>query len=178
MAATRLISIVGRHNAGKTTLLVALASEFARRKLRVMTLKHGTHQPELDREGKDTWRHWHEGKAERVLLEAPGERVLFEHTTAEGDPLALARRYLDGADLVLVEGFTSARIPKIEVYRLACGPAPLFSAAAEQALDWVAMVTDNTAFRAPFPVFRFNDTAWLVTLANLAWDRAKVLTPS
>jgi hypothetical protein len=40
------------------------------------------------------------------------------------------------------------------------------------------MVTDNTAFRAPFPVFRFNDTSWLVTLANLAWDRAKVITPS
>lgn len=178
MAATRLISIVGRHNAGKTTLLVALAAEFTRRRLRVMTLKHGTHAPGLDVEGKDSWRHWHEGKAERVLLEAPGQRVLFERTTGDGDPLALARRYLDGADLVLVEGFTSARIPKIEVYRLACGREPLFDQATENALDWVAMVTDNTSFRAPFPVFRFNDTSWLVTLANLAWDRAKVLTPS
>jgi hypothetical protein len=39
------------------------------------------------------------------------------------------------------------------------------------------MVTDNPAFRAPFPVLRFNDTAWLVTVANLAWDRAKILAP-
>lgn len=177
MAATRLISIVGKHNAGKTTLLVALAAEFGRRRLRVMTIKHGTHAPDLDQQGKDTWRHWHEGKAERVLLEAPGERVIFERTRAEGDPLELARRYLDGADLVLVEGFTAAPLPKIEVYRLACGAQPLFDPAQHDPADWVAVVTDNTGFRAPFPVFRFSDTAWLVTLANLAWDRAKVLTP-
>lgn len=177
MAATRLISIVGKHNAGKTTLLVALAAEFVRRRLRVMTVKHGTHQSDLDQKGKDSWRHWHEGKAERVVLEAPGERVIFERTRTEADPITLARRYLDGADLVLVEGFTAAPIPKIEVFRVACGPTPLFDPVTHEPADWVAMVTDSRDYRAPFPVFRFNDTAWLVTLANLAWDRAKVLTP-
>ena len=83
MAATRLISIEGKKNAGKTTLVVALVAELVRRKFRVMTLKHGTHAANLDHEGKDTWRHFHEGKAERVLLEAPGERVVFERTRAE-----------------------------------------------------------------------------------------------
>lgn len=70
MAATRIISIIGKKDAGKTTLVVALATEM-RRKLRVMTLKHGTHAADMDQKGKDTWRHWNEGKAERVLLEAP-----------------------------------------------------------------------------------------------------------
>src|SRR2546425_7271322 len=37
-----------------------------------------------------------------VLMEAPGERVLFERTAQEADPIALARRYLDGAEIVLV----------------------------------------------------------------------------
>jgi molybdopterin-guanine dinucleotide biosynthesis protein B len=170
-----MISIVGRHNAGKTTLLVALASELVRRRLRVMTIKHGTHTPDLDQRGKDTWRHWHEGKAERVLLESPGERLLFERTDRQGDPIELARRYLDGADMILVEGFTESPLPKIEVYRLAAGNEPLFDAAKHNPADWVAMVTDHAGYRAPFPVFRFSDTAWLVTLANLAWDRAKVL---
>ena len=64
-----MISIIGKKNAGKTTLLVALASELVRRKHRVMTIKHGTHTAEMDREGKDSWKHWHEGRAERVLLE-------------------------------------------------------------------------------------------------------------
>jgi hypothetical protein len=39
------------------------------------------------------------------------------------------------------------------------------------------MVTDHAGFRAPFPVFRFSDTAWLVSLASMAWDRAKILAP-
>src|SRR2546425_10659850 len=112
-----------------------------------------------------------------VLMEAPGERVLFERTAQEADPIALARRYLDGAEIVLVEGFKRARLPKIEVYRLAAGPEPIFDAKLHQSGEWVAMVTDNPAYRAEFPVFRFSDTAWLVTLANLAWDRAKILAP-
>src|SRR3989441_10011708 len=95
----------------------------------------------------------------------------------ESDPIALTRRYLDGADIVLVEGFKSAPLPKIEVYRLAAGPEPLFDPAVHDPGDWVAMVTDAPSYRADFPVFRFSDTAWLVTLANLAWDRAKILPP-
>ncbi|HEX4634408.1 MAG TPA: molybdopterin-guanine dinucleotide biosynthesis protein B [Gemmatimonadales bacterium] len=173
MAATRIVSIIGRQNAGKTTLLVALAAELRRRTLRVMTIKHATHQMQLDTEGKDTWRHFQEGHAERVLLEAPGERVLFERTTGTGDPVALAEEYLSGADLVLCEGFTAAPLPKIEVARRVAGP-PLWK---EGARDWIAMLTDDASFRADFPVFRFSDTSWLVTLGNLAWDRAKILSP-
>lgn len=176
MAATRIISIIGKKDAGKTTLVVALATEM-RRKLRVMTLKHGTHAADVDQRGKDTWRHWNEGKAERVLLEAPGERVLFERTDADGDPIALARRYLDGADIVLAEGFSAYPLPKIEVYRMACGDKPIYDPSRDNADQWVAVLTDNAAFRAPFPVFRFSDTSWLVSLATLAWDRARILPP-
>jgi len=177
VAATRMISIIGLKNAGKTTFLVALAAELSRRKFRVMTIKHGTHTADMDQRGKDTWRHWHEGKAERVLMEAPGQRVLFERTREESDPVALARRYLSGADIVLVEGFKRSPLPKIEVFRRVAGPKPIFDAGEHDPADWVAMVTDDAELRAPFPVFRFSDTAWLVTVANLAWDRAKILSP-
>lgn len=176
MSATRIISIIGKKDAGKTSLVVALALEL-RRKRRVMTLKHGTHTADLDQQGKDSWRHWHEGKAERVLLEAPGSRVLFERTERESDPVTLARRYLDGADIVLAEGFSAYPLPKIEVFRTACGDAPIYDPGRDNADQWVAMITDHPTFRAPFPVFRFNDTSWLVALANLAWDRAQILSP-
>ena len=177
MAATRMISVIGLKNAGKTTFLVALAAELVRRKFRVMTIKHGSHPADMDQQGKDTWRHWHEGKAERVLMESPGQRVLFERTTEESDPVTLARQYLTGADIVLVEGFKRAPLPKIEVYRRAAGPQPVFDPAVHDPAQWIAMVTDDRALRAPFPVFRFSDTAWLVTLASLAWDRAAILPP-
>lgn len=104
--------------------------------------------------------------------------IVEDSSGASEDPLALARQHVDDADIVLVEGFTTAHLPKVEVYRLSCGPDPLFEHSRGNANDWVAMVTDNAGFRAPFPVFRFSDTAWLVTLANIAWDRAKVLPPA
>ena len=175
MASTRIISIVGRKNAGKTTLAVALVSELVRRKHRVMTIKHGHHPADVDRTGSDTWRHFHEGQAERVLIASPELRVLFERSTDDYDPIGLARRYMEGADIVLAEGFKAAPLPKIEVYRRAVADKPLYNPRATNAREWVAILTDDPDFEAECSVLHFNDTIWLQLLASLAWDRALVL---
>ncbi|MGH7499615.1 MAG: molybdopterin-guanine dinucleotide biosynthesis protein B [Gemmatimonadales bacterium] len=175
MAATRIISIVGKKNTGKTTLIVALADELSRRGRRVMTIKHAHHPVEADRTGSDSWRHYNEGRAERVLLTAPGQRIVFEHAKDEADPLALARRYLDGADIVLAEGFKQAPLPKIEVYRPSVAREPLYQADAPDAARWAAIVTDDYAFQSDPTVIRFQDTMWLQLLATLAWERAMEL---
>ena len=175
MEPTRVISIIGRKDAGKTTLVVALAAEFNRQGKKVATIKHGHHPALLDTEGTDTWRHYNEGHARRTLIESPGQRVLFERTDADGDPEVLARRYMGGMDLVIVEGFKQSALPKIEVHRSKLHPAPLLNPTAPNAHLWVALVTEDPELRAPCPIFRFNDTAWLVTLSAIAWSRAKVL---
>jgi molybdopterin-guanine dinucleotide biosynthesis protein MobB len=175
VAETRILSVIGKKNAGKTTLLVALASEYARKGRRVMTMKHATHPADIDRPGTDSFRHFHEGKAERVLIASPDLRVVLERRPDVTDPVALARRYFEDADIVLVEGFRSAPIPKVEVYRREANPAPIFQPEATNARDWVAIVTDDERFEAPCPVLRFRDTMWLQLLANLGWDRARVI---
>ena len=175
MAAIRLVSIIGRKNAGKTTLTVALAAEFVRRRRRVMTLKHASDPMPLDREGTDSYRHFHEGRAERTLLVGPSERLLLEREPDSHDPVALAREYLDGADIVLVEGYKRAALPKIEVIRRASGQEPIYRLDHPDADDWLAVVTDGDRFDARCPVLRFQDTMWLQFLANLAWDGAKVV---
>jgi molybdopterin-guanine dinucleotide biosynthesis protein MobB len=177
VASTRIISVIGRKNAGKTTLAVALASELVRRGHRVMTIKHGHHPADADRQGSDTWRHFHEGRAERVLIASPSLRVLFERSPDEYDPVGLARRYMQGADIVLTEGYKAASLPKIEVYRRATGARPLYEPAAANAREWVAVITDDPEFTADCAVLRFDDTIWLQLLASLAWDRALVLHP-
>jgi molybdopterin-guanine dinucleotide biosynthesis protein B len=176
LATTRIISIIGRKDAGKTTLTVALASELARRGRRVMTIKHGHHPADVDRRGTDSWRHFHEGRAERVLLATPGLRALFERSEDEYDPAGLARRYLDDADIVLVEGYKRSDLPKVEVHRTAIQEPPLFDTASPAADQWVAIVTDDLAFEAACPVLHFQDTMWLQLLATLVWDNARELS--
>lgn len=173
--ASRIITVIGRKDAGKTTLTVALSSELVRRGHRVMTIKHGHHPANADRKGSDTWRHFHEGRAERVLISSPDLRVLFERSADEYDPLGLARRYLQDADIVLAEGFKGAPLPKIEVFRQSVAPAPIYDAKAPNASEWVAILTDDQDFTADCPVLHFTDTIWLQLLASLAWDRSLIL---
>jgi molybdopterin-guanine dinucleotide biosynthesis protein B len=175
VAGTRILSIIGKPNAGKTTLAIALASEFVRKGRRVMAIKHSGHQSEFDRPGTDSHRLFHEGKAERVLVAGPGLRVAFERRADDTDPVTLAQQYFEGADIVIVEGYKSAAIPKIEVFRRAASETPIFDPALPGASLWIAIVTDDEKFDAPCPVLRFRDTMWLQLLANLAWDRAKVI---
>src|SRR3989442_11368797 len=100
-------------------------------------------------------------------MEGPGQRVLWERTEQESDPIALARRYLGGADIVLVEGFKAAPLPKIEVYRLAAGPDPLFHPGGHDPGDRGAIGADHTKYRAHFPGVPFSDTPRLAPLPQL-----------
>ena len=136
-----------------------------------MTLKHGHHPADADRVGSDTWRHFHEGHAERTLIAGPEVRVLFERTPDDYDPIGLARRYLDGADIVLAEGFSRAPLPKVEVFRRAVAATPIYAEDGDTGL-WKAIVTDVAEFRAECPVLRFQDTMWLQLLASLTTECA------
>ena len=75
---TRIVSIIGHKNAGKTTLVAALSHEFKRQKKRVGTIKHAAHPVDVDRPETDSWRHFHEGNADGVLVASPELRVTFE----------------------------------------------------------------------------------------------------
>lgn len=172
---TRIISIVGKKNCGKTTMVVALAMEFGRRGYAVATLKHGTHPANLDAEGTDTWRHFHQGKAQRTLIESPEGRVYFERTESQADPIALAQRFMLGTDIIIAEGFSDSDLPKIEVFRSAVHDKPRYDSALPNADRWVAMLADQKIVGVPFPQFRFSDTAWLVAISALAWDEATLL---
>lgn len=175
MAETRILSIVGRPGAGKTTLAIALASEYTRKGRRVMAIKHAGLVPGLDRIESDGQRLYHEGKAERVIVATPGARVITERREDDTGPIELARKYFDGADIVLVEGFTAAPIPKIEVFRRGISPAPLYQPTLNSAAQWLAIVTDDDQLQAQCPILRFRDTMWLQLLANLGWEKAQVI---
>jgi molybdopterin-guanine dinucleotide biosynthesis adapter protein len=175
VAGTRVISVVGKKDAGKTTLVVAMLQDFVRRGRKVGTIKHGHHPAMVDQEGKDTWRHFQEGRSVRTMIESPGQRVTFEQTDGQADPIELVRQYFLDMDIVIVEGYKSRPLPKIEVHRKAVHRTPLFQAGAPSADQWIAMVSDDRSIRLPIPVFTFTDTAWLPSLMHMAWERAQIV---
>jgi molybdopterin-guanine dinucleotide biosynthesis protein MobB len=176
VAETRIISVIGRKDSGKTTLVTALSADFQRRGKSVGTIKHSCHHPNIDTEGTDTWRHFNEGNANQVIYETAEQRVIFERQQQESDPVDLTKKYLMDNDIVLVEGFKTHNLPKIEVVRKESTEPPLYDPAAPNASNWIALVTDRDDLDFSIPVFRFRDTAWMVTLSQILWAKAKIVT--
>ncbi len=120
---------MGWSGSGKTTLLVAVLPLLRAAGLRVSTIKHAHHGLELDKPGKDSFRH-REAGAEEVLVVGGQRWALLRETPSTGAPempdLAQLAARLAPVDLVLVEGFKSAGLPQIEVHRLSLGKPPLW----------------------------------------------------
>ena len=137
----QVLGIVGWSGSGKTTLLTALIPRLRISGLTLSTVKHAHHGFDMDRPGKDTFRH-REAGAHEVLV-ASGTRWALLHEVEGPEPAlpALLAR-MAPVDLVLVEGFKTHEFPKLEVYRPALGKPPIWR-------DWpdvVAVATD-----APLP---------------------------
>lgn len=139
------IHVVGRKNAGKTTLIVDLVGELCRRGLRVGTIKHTSHHHDPDVPGKDSWRHRQAGAAPVAILSRDVTAVFLASTPDVDEYERLAQFYAQ-CDLVLVEGGQAADALKIEVWRAEVVDAPLASTRA----DIAAVVTDDAiAVKAP-----------------------------
>ena len=173
MPGPRLIAVVGKKNSGKTTLVVALVKELVRRGHRVMTIKHGSHPFEIDQQGRDTWRHMHEGGAERVVMETPDMRVLLAKPEKPMGPRELAEHFLADAHFVVVEGFKDADLPKVEVFRKAVHAEALYQPGTPGSEHFKAIITDDREMRANIPILRFSDTAWMYRLVDIVLQGAK-----
>jgi len=155
-----IITVVGFSDAGKTTMIEKLLPELKRRGFRVGTVKHAHHGFAIDREGKDSWRHQRAG-ADMTALAGPDKTALIINTPVE--ELEDIRRMMPGMDLIVAEGFKSARLPKLEVLRRAVHANPLFL----EDPCLFALVTD-VAVPPPsannLAVFGLNDIAALADL--------------
>ncbi|MGE4480491.1 molybdopterin-guanine dinucleotide biosynthesis protein B [Acidocella sp.] len=116
-----ILAISGWSGAGKTTLIASLIPLFKARGIGVSSIKHAHHGVTLDKPGKDSFIHAEAG-AREVILATDGGFALFSHAET---PLPLLVSRLSPVDLVLVEGFKSAPMPRLAVYRPSLGkPAP------------------------------------------------------
>ena len=171
MARPPMVAVIGKKHSGKTTVTVRLAAELHRRGHRVMTIKHGAHTFNIDPATTDTYRHYHEGQAERVAMAAPDKFALIVRWSEELSPEEIAARHMSDADVVVCEGFKRSRLPKIEVFREAAHRSPLYDPADDSAHDYVAIVADTTIAGAAVPVIPLDEASWPEALADLVERR-------
>ncbi len=149
-----MVSIVGNSGAGKTTLLEKLIPELTSRGFRVGTIKHDVHGFQMDKPGKDSWRHKQAG-ASTTIISSPKQigmvmDVDYDHSPSELVP------YLSNMDIILFEGYKRAEHPKVEIFRPEVYPEPV----CREDPNLIALVSD-AAIDLGVPSFALADTEGL-----------------
>jgi molybdopterin-guanine dinucleotide biosynthesis protein B len=146
---------------GKTRLLRQMIPLLRQRGLRIGLVKHTHHDFELDTPGKDSYELRQAGAGQVLLASQHRWALIMERSPPCDPPLAqlLKRLDADALDLVLVEGFRRAPIPKIELYRSALGRLPQYPGDPYV----IAVATDgDLPVPTDLPCFDLNDPLSLV----------------
>lgn len=134
-----ILSIVSKKGSGKTTLIEKLIPELKNRGYRVGTIKHDTHGFEIDREGKDTWRHKQAG-AQTVVISSPWKISVIKDVDQEMDLDRIVEKFFSDMDVVITEGYKWAQKTQIEVFRSAAHQRALYTK--EQPHPLLAVMSD------------------------------------
>ena len=155
---TRIVAQVfgfaGYSGSGKTTLIEQLIPYFTGQGLQLALIKHAHHDFDIDQPGKDSFRHRKAGVREVLITSDQRWAIMHELKDAQEPDLASHLARLSPCDLVLVEGFKHAAIPKLEIYRAANGKPLLFP----QDTHIIAIASD-ILMETTLPIFDINAVA-------------------
>ncbi len=148
----KTFGFAGWSGSGKTTLIEKLIPLFVKRGLEVSLVKHAHHSFDVDLPGKDSYRHRHAGAAE-VLVTSSRRWVLMHELRGAKEPaLDDQVKRLSPCDLLIVEGFKFASIPKLEVWRPETGEGFLHPKDPH-----IVAVASDAAVQTTLPLLDLND---------------------
>ncbi|MBI3399160.1 MAG: molybdopterin-guanine dinucleotide biosynthesis protein B [Deltaproteobacteria bacterium] len=163
-----IVSIVGKSGSGKTTLLEKVVAELTKRGYKVGTIKHDVHGFEIDCEGKDSWRHKRAG-ATTVVLSGPGKIAVIKDVDKEWPPEMLCFSFINGADIIITEGYKKAGYPKIEVVRKTKSLKPI----CRKDKNLIGIASDIKFKSKDVPRFDINDSKGIANLIENRFLRKK-----
>lgn len=162
-----IISIVGKSDSGKTTLIEKLIPELTRRGHRVATVKHDIHGFEVDREGKDSWRHKQAG-AHTVVISSPHKVALIRDVEKDLTLDEIRDKLVQDVDLILSEGYKKDVQPKIEIFRKEKQKELLCTKE-----DHLVAIASNQKFDMGVPCFGLEDMKGLADFIEKEFLRSK-----
>jgi molybdopterin-guanine dinucleotide biosynthesis protein B len=168
----KIIGIAGFSGSGKTTLIEKVIPILVGEGLRVSLIKHAHHEFDVDQPGKDSYRHRHAGCAEVLVSSSKRWALMHELRGAPEPSLDEQLKQLSPCDLVIVEGYKSAPIPKVEVHRRE-STAPLLHPEDEHV---VAVATDEP-LPTKLPQFGLDDAPAVARfiIQHLGLNRARLV---
>ena len=113
----KIIGIAGYSGSGKTTLIEKVIPLLVLEGIRVSLVKHAHHEFDVDQPGKDSYRHRHAGCSEVLISSSKRWALMHELRGVREPSLHEQLEHLSPCDLVIVEGYKSEPIAKIEVHR-------------------------------------------------------------
>jgi molybdopterin-guanine dinucleotide biosynthesis protein B len=150
----KIFGFAGWSGSGKTTLIEKLIPRFAGAGLRVSLIKHAHHTFDVDQPGKDSYRHRHAGASE-ILVTSSRRWVLMHELRGAHEPSFEEQvKRISPCDLLFVEGFKFAPIPKLEVWRAVTGE-PLLHPNDPH----IVAVASDSQLKTGLPVLDLNDDA-------------------
>ncbi len=156
MRSAPLIGIAGWKNSGKTTLAVRLIAEFTARGLAVSSIKHAHHAFQIDDGETDSARHRRAGSGQVAIVSSERWALVTELRSAPEPDFADVVAKLAPCDLVIVEGYKSHAIPKIEARRTASREKRPLS---KEDANVIAVAADHRVADEAVPVFALDDIA-------------------
>ncbi len=148
----RIFGLAGWSGSGKTTLLAALIPELVARGVSVSTIKHAHHEFDIDRPGKDSWRHREAGATEVMVASARRWALMHELRGDPEPPLDDLVARMSPVDLLLVEGFKRQPHPKLEVHRPSLGKPLIYPDDPH-----VVAIASDEPFAVPLPLLPLGD---------------------
>jgi molybdopterin-guanine dinucleotide biosynthesis protein B len=148
----KTFGFAGWSGSGKTTLIEKLLPLFVARGLRVSLLKHAHHTFDVDQPGKDSYRHRRAGASEVLVTSSRRWALMHELRGAKEPTFEEQVKHLSPCDLLIVEGFKFAPIPKLEVWRAVTGEGLLHPNDAN-----IIGIASDSPVETKLPVLDLND---------------------
>src|ERR1700742_1845701 len=155
----KVIGLAGWSGAGKTTLLTRVIPHLREQGLSVSVIKHAHHNFDVDKPGKDSFRH-REAGAEEVLVSSGNRWALMHELRGAREPhLPELLLKLSRVDLVVIEGYKSEPHRKIEVHRAANDKPFLFPTDSD-----IVGIAADVAVETRLPVAHLDDIAEIAAM--------------
>lgn len=151
---SKVFGIVGWSGSGKTELVTRLIKYFCKKNILVSSIKHTHHKFDIDKEGKDSFKHIQSGSNEVILYNKNKWALVSKFQNKEIGIEEMIAKFDRRTQLILIEGLKYSKLPKIEVFRASLNKSFLF----EDDKLIKGVVSDKEIENVELPSFNFKET--------------------